>query len=37
MNENIVVFGQLVQRGTALVNLALSAVTLLLVIWGFKR
>ena len=37
MNDYIVVAGQLVQRGTALLDLALLGVTFLLVIWGGKK
>ena len=37
MNDYIVVAGQLVHRGTALLNLVLSAITLLLIIGGAKK
>ncbi len=37
MNDYIIVAGQLVQRGTALLDLVLLAVTLLLLIWGGKK
>lgn len=37
MNDYILVAGQLVQRGSALLNLVLSAGTLLLIIGGYKK